>query len=168
MHNRRKHQRGSTLLEFTLIGIPLLFTIISTFEIARGMWIYQTLAFAVKDGAKYASVHGNSCSTSGNSCSITVADMAARIKTSGSGLLPDELSFTLTDSGGSINCATLSACLTNATAWPTAAGGVAGSSISITARYAFVSSLAMFWPGHEPVRFATVNLPASARATIQF
>ena len=156
------------MLEFTLVGIPLIFILISTFEIARGMWIYQTLAFAVKATAKYASVHGNSCAVLGNSCSTTVASMAAKIKDKGVGLLPDETSFTLTDAGGSINCPTLSGCLTNTTAWPTTAGGKPGSNITITARYEFRSALAMFWPGRQAVRFDAVNLPASAYATIQF
>ena len=40
----RNRERGTTLLEFTLVGIPLIFLLISTVEISRGMWQYHTLA----------------------------------------------------------------------------------------------------------------------------
>ena len=48
--NRSRGRTGSTLIEFTLVGIPLIFVLISTFEMARGMWNYQTLAYAVRAG----------------------------------------------------------------------------------------------------------------------
>ena len=34
---------GQSLVEFTLVGIPLIFVLISVFEISRGMWMYHTL-----------------------------------------------------------------------------------------------------------------------------
>src|SRR5882762_5274489 len=58
---RRDRCRGSNILEFTLVGIPLVFILISTFEMARGMWNYHVMAYAVKEGTRYASVHGNNC-----------------------------------------------------------------------------------------------------------
>src|SRR5579871_5563504 len=58
--NRLKRS-GQSLIEFTLVGIPLIFVLISVFEISRGMWIYHTLAYSVKNGVRYASVHGINC-----------------------------------------------------------------------------------------------------------
>src|SRR5690242_13216787 len=49
---------GQSLVEFTFVGIPMIFVLIGTFEISRGMWMYHTLAHAVRDGVRYASVHG--------------------------------------------------------------------------------------------------------------
>ena len=73
MSNRRRRQRGgSTVIEFTLVGIPMIFVFISTFEMARGMWIYHSLAYAVKEATRYASVHGASCTTSPNTCGVTI------------------------------------------------------------------------------------------------
>ena len=46
--------KGSTLLEFTLVGIPVIFVLISTIEMARGMWMYHTLCHAVKEAARFA------------------------------------------------------------------------------------------------------------------
>jgi Flp pilus assembly protein TadG len=46
----RKHQggKGSAIVEFTLVAIPLIFIQISIVEICRGMWDYHSLAQAVK------------------------------------------------------------------------------------------------------------------------
>ena len=60
---RRDRRSGTTLLEFVLVGIPLLFLGISITEMARGMWQYHTLQFATKQAAAYASVHGATCDT---------------------------------------------------------------------------------------------------------
>src|SRR5215471_18790761 len=59
MTGRRNRQRGgSSLIEFTLVGIPIIFVLISTFEMSRGMWLYHTLAYAAREGTRYAIVHG--------------------------------------------------------------------------------------------------------------
>ena len=50
--NRRKRSRGATILEFSLVGIGLIFVILSFFEVSRGMWTYQTLAYAVREGER--------------------------------------------------------------------------------------------------------------------
>ena len=77
MTRRRRGERGgSTLMEFVLVGIPIIFVLISTFEIARGMWAYQTLAYSVKRGLRYAIVHGWNCGQSGNTCNVTVGQIA--------------------------------------------------------------------------------------------
>ena len=55
---RRANWRGNATIEFTLVGIPLVFVLISTIEMARGMWIYHTLAYAVKEGTRYAVARG--------------------------------------------------------------------------------------------------------------
>ena len=47
---RRKSQRGGSLIEFTFVGIPLMFVLISIFEASRGMWTYNLLAHAIKEG----------------------------------------------------------------------------------------------------------------------
>jgi hypothetical protein len=83
-------RRGQTMLEFTLVGIPLMFVLISIFEISRGMWTYHTMAFAVKDGVRFASVHGINCiNTTGsggsdpNNCATTIAVIAQKIRDAG-------------------------------------------------------------------------------------
>lgn len=58
---KRNRQRGEALIEFTMVGIPLLFVWISTAEMARGMWQYHTLQYATKMANAYASTHGATC-----------------------------------------------------------------------------------------------------------
>jgi hypothetical protein len=168
--NRRQ---GNTMLEFTLVGIPLIFVLISVFEVARGMWIYDTLAYAVKEGTRYAILHGENCNVSPNACNITVGDVVGKIRDSGVGLLPSELNVTLlTASGVQTACNPIStSCLTSTTRWPPSLAGddQVGKLITIRATYQFNSALAMFWPGAgNGVRFGAVNLPASSTAAIRF
>ncbi|MCL5742818.1 MAG: pilus assembly protein [Acidobacteria bacterium] len=161
-------RRGSAALEFTLTGVPLIFVLISTFEMARGMWIYHTLAYAVKEGTRYASVHGKNCVTAPNSCSVTLGQVAARIRDNGTGLEPDRLNLTFTTSAGSQSCL-LQDCLASGTVWPDAPGNAAGMDITISALYPFRSFLCLFWPGAGAVNFSDVyNFPASSREKIQF
>ena len=75
------------MIEFTLVGIPMIFLLISIFEISRAMWNYHTLAFAIREATRYAAVHGSGCSTDPhNSCQATVAQVAQRIQDAGIGL----------------------------------------------------------------------------------
>ena len=166
---RRNRRRGSSTLEFTLVGIPIIFVLISTFEMARGMWNYHTIAYAVKEGTRFASVHGIDCSTSPNTCSVTVGQITQKIVDAGIGLPTTQLRLTFTSASGSITCFA-SACLSNGTVWPPSPGNVVGSSIQIDATYPFQSAISMFWPGAGAGvgGFATVNLPASSREAVQF
>jgi hypothetical protein len=79
----------------------MIFLLISTFEMSRAMWIYHTMAYAIKEGTRYAIVHGDDCWNAPNSCGAHVADVAAAIRDAGAGLLPDQLVVTLTPAQGS-------------------------------------------------------------------
>src|SRR2546423_10386853 len=165
---RGKRRAGSSVLEFTLIGIPIFFILISTFEMSRGMWNYHLLPYAVKDGTRFASLHGLNCSTFPNTCSVTVAQITRHILDAGAGLPANDLTLTFTSVGSVITCVATS-CLTDTSIWPPAAGGGVGSNVQIDGTYRFQSALAMFWPGAGAgVRFSSVNFPASSRETIQF
>lgn len=172
MLRRRRGQRGDALIEFTLVGIPLIFVLISIFEISRGMWIYHTLAYAVTEGTRYAIVHGEDCSLAPNSCATTVAGVASTIQYAGVGLLPDQLSLTFTSTAGSVGPCLLKDCLTKAqyaTTWPPPNGNLRGTDVTISATYPFSSAIAMFWPGAGPgIVFPTVTLPATSTERIQF
>ena len=174
MASRTKKSRGNALLEFTLFGIPVIFVLISIFEIARGMWIYHTVAHAVRQGTRFVIVHGQNCATLPNACQKTVAQIAAVIRDAGVGLVPDDLTVTMSNASGttvfnSVGPALLSAHLTNTTPWPAGSGSAPGNDIVITARYPFRSAVALFWPGAgRPIIFPTFNLPATSRDRIQF
>jgi Flp pilus assembly protein TadG len=169
MRRRRSGEYGgSTLLEFTLIGIPMMFILLSTFEVARGMWLYHTLAYAVKNGTRYAIVHGSDCSTSPNSCSVTLGQIAGQIGSTGIGLDPNVLNLTFTPNTGAATTCLLKDCLKNSTTWPPSTANSPGMYVTISATYVFHSALAMFWPGSKATNFATTMFPASSKDIIQF
>ena len=167
MFLRNHKRRGSSTIEFTLVGIPMIFVLVSTFESARGMWMYHTLAYGVKEGTRYASVHGKACATAPNNCSVTVAQVAQRISNSAAGLLPGQLTLTFTSLSGTFSC-TVTNCLANNSLWPPDPGNALGSDIQISGVYPFQSGLAMLWPGAGPgVNFTVANFPASSKETMQ-
>ena len=52
-----------------------MFALISIFEVSRGMWIYHTLAYSVKNGIRYASVHGIDCFNTANNPNDCLVEM---------------------------------------------------------------------------------------------
>ena len=167
--SRRARQKGSSLIEFTLAGIPLIFVMISVVEMSRGMWNYVTLARAVNQTARFASLRGTSCSSGTNSCSVTVGTVASRLATEAIGIPPTDLSATLvTDSGAVTNCQPLTSCTSNATVWPPSSDNGTGKKVTISVSYNFQSALAMFWPGAGSVQFGAITLPASSTQRILF
>ena len=170
MRRRSGGLKGSTLLEFTLVGIPMIFVLISTFEIARGMWLYHTLGFSVKAGTRYASVHGANCAQPPNSCTVRIRDIAAVVQSAGPGLVPDQLNMTFQPQVGSAITCLLPDCLTNDTVWPPSIANSAGMTLRIDGVYPFRSIISMFWPGaggaYRP--YTAVNFPASSTERVQF
>lgn len=163
------------MIEFTFIGIPMLFLLISVFEMARGMWLYHTLAYAIKEGTRFAMVHGHNCDLAPNSCATTVADVARRIQDAGVGLIPGELQLAFESNAGVTSCTLMPGCLANVSRWPpnSLAANAVGLPITIYGNYPFRSAISMFWPGVGNIGsgspgLAYVNFSASSRETIQF
>jgi hypothetical protein len=165
---RRQRQRGSTMLEFTLVGIPMIFVLLSVFEISRIVWSYHTLAAAVAEGARFSIVHGKNCSKAPNDCAATVGDIAGRVKSRGIGLIPSDTTLTFTWKTGTMSCA-MPSCLTNTTVWPPAGANEPGTEIEVKAVYAMKSPMSMFWPSAGTVNpLGNLKLGASSREAIQF
>jgi len=169
----RTNRVGSATLEMTLVGIPIIFVLISIFEMSRGMWVYHTLAYSVKAGTRFAAVHGQDCvtlpPTVTNNCAKTIADVAAVIENAGIGL---DVKFTkLTFTPGGTACyfsQGSSPCSAVTSQWPPDGSNGIGQTIKIDIIVPFNSALAMFWPGTRPVSFALVNLGATSTEVIQF
>ena len=121
MNKTRKNRRrspGQALVEFTLVGIPIIFVLISIFEVSRGMWLYHTLAYSAKVGVRYASVHGINCIGSAvnpklqnpNDCAVkmgpadTQGTVAYVIRQAAVGLDPTKTTITFIDSGIPVTC----------------------------------------------------------------
>lgn len=157
------------LIEFTLVGIPLLLIFISLIEICLAMWSYHTLAYAVREGARYASTKGQGCTYGGNTCSVTVATVAQQIATAGTGLVPGQLNVSLISSAGSITCNPVSSCYSDTAVWPPNSANTPGSIISVAGSYPVQTGLVMmFFPSTGGYQLGSVNLPASSQQVIQF
>lgn len=177
----RIHRRnGSATLEMTLVGIPIIFVLISVFEMARGMWVYQTMAYAIKEGTRFAIVHGKNCDhavNTSNNCQVTVANIAQVISDAAVGLDPQLLQVQMQSTSQTISLDTLHNLLSNNTTFPSGDGGLQTSPLTFSAQYPFLSAISMFWPGAG--RGVSVNnltcsgagtlcFPASSQDTVQF
>jgi hypothetical protein len=163
-----KNERGSAMLEFTLVGVPLIFILICTFELARAMWNYHTVAYAINEATRYAAVRGKGCTYTGNSCSVTVGTVARQIASFGIGLDSGTFNVTLTSGAGDVPCQPLSSCFNNATVWPPKGAADAGMDITIRGSYPFQSALTMFWPGKGALSVGALALPSTSRQVVQF
>ena len=176
MRNRSVSRKASSMLEFTFVGIPLMFILISIFEISRGMWMFNTLAHSVKEGVRMAVVHGNNCVIEPNACSVTTGQICQEMRSQGPGLDPARvIDVTFITETRTITKADLSACLTgtetfpvSATIPPTDVGGAIGRPVEIRAKYRFDSALAFFWTGSRGFVFGRIYLPAIARERVRY
>ena len=109
----RRNRLGQSLVEFTFVGIPLIFVLISIFEVSRGMWMYHTLAYSVKVGVRFASVHGINCvktADNPNDCVVnmgpatTPGTIAYVIRQAAVGLDPTKTTITFNASGTISTC----------------------------------------------------------------
>jgi Flp pilus assembly protein TadG len=169
MTARGKATKGSSLLEFTLVGIPLIFVLISVFDTARGLWTYNTMAYAVREATRYATVHGIGCAAP-RTCQVNIGQITRVLQSAGVGLDPGAVSVTFTTANGAATTNTIANLLTSTTVWPPASANAVEQNITISAVYPFRSVLAMFWPGAGPaVGGARVfNLSASSTQAIRF
>jgi Flp pilus assembly protein TadG len=181
MPKRKRNRIGNATIEFTLVGIPLVFVLISTIEMARGMWIYHTLAYAIKGGTRYTVARGQNNSGSNHA---TYQGVCTAIIKAGAGLLPEDLSLVFRSNLNGTTFVhttppfTAQACLSNSNPWPPAAiDDQPGQTISISGYYPFVSAISMFWPGAGPgmtFQSLTCNgplalcLPAASQDIMQF
>jgi Flp pilus assembly protein TadG len=88
---RRDNQRGSTLVEATLVTIPFFTLILGIIACGYLVFTYDSLAFGAQQGARWASVRG---STSGTPA--TVASVQAFVDGQVPGLVPASLTVQTT------------------------------------------------------------------------
>jgi Flp pilus assembly protein TadG len=167
MRTRLRRNAGVSLLEFALIGPCLLLITLTLFEMCLAMWQYETLAYAVREGARYTATKGQGCNYSGNSCGVTVGSVATQIANAAPGLDPGTMNITLSSSGGSsVTCNPLNSCNSNSTAWPPSSGNTElSSTVTVTGTYPF--NLFFLHPRYY-VGTSSGNLQASSCQLIEF
>jgi Flp pilus assembly protein TadG len=165
-------RRGSAMVDFALTVIPLMFVIISLTWMGIGMWQYHTLAEAVNETARYAALHGADCA--GQTCSITLNEIATTLAGRAIGIPAHQISVTLTSAAQSYSSALLDSYYGNSTAWPSLAGNTAitgassGTNISIKATYQFSSPISMWVPAYGQWQFSAVTLGASSTQPVLY
>ena len=155
------------MLEFTLVAVPLLFVIISTFWMGMGMWQYHTLTEAVNYTARESSVHGAGCA--GQTCATTIGATAQTLAARAIGIPASQLNVTFSSAASSITCNPLTACTSGSSVWPSLAGNTASPTtlITITATYQFSSAISLWYAGNS-VHFNPITLAANISEPIVF
>ena len=169
-----RSRRGSTMVEFTLLGIPGLFICMSVLMTGIDMWQFFTLSYAVAQTARFASVHGATCAQTVptvNTCLITRAQVAAYFESQALALSPASTVLTMTDGSGTITCNPVTACPSSSSDFPATTNNAVGSNIAVTATYPISNPLFMFWPGPHAgsgVSAATYTLGAGSTQEILY
>lgn len=159
------------MVEFAIAGIAAVTLLISTVQLGLVMWNYHTLAHAVHETNRFIASHGRSCSMGGNSCTITVGDIATKLKGYAIGLPASGVTMTLTSqSGTTITCAPLSSCLSSSTQWPPVAhfDNNPGNTTKITGRIGLNPAIIAMWYGTQATAITSVTLPATSQIPIVF
>jgi len=162
------NRRGNTLIEFTLLGIPVIFLTISVFSISIDMWEFHELPHAVEMTARYAATHGQGCTQGTNTCGITVANMVTYFEGQNISLLPSLVNVTFTDGSGSTSCAPLTNCESSSAVFPSAGYNAAGQDVTVYATYTLRNPVAMFWPSSAQSGWQPFTVGATSRQRILF
>jgi hypothetical protein len=141
--------------------LPLFFMLLGGAEVTRAMWLYSTVASAVKSGVRYSIVHGEQCAQVNPNCANSIGDVVKRIQLTGLGLDQDLLELRFSANGVEMTCASLRSCLSNSTTWPPPGKNAPGTTITILGIYPFRS--VMMLAGANPIL-----LSGKASETIQF
>jgi len=183
MRNRnRSRERGNQTLEFTIIGIPLIFLIFSIANMCLSMLTMHTLQEAVEQGARYVATRGSDCSSGTNTCTVTVQQIAGVVTAMASGISASNLKVTLTpaaDTANAITCNPVTTCLSSCSAscnssrtitWPTSTNSdnSPGKDIIVSADVSLTAPMFMYWPGSAPQRISSTSFHAYSRQRLMF
>ena len=164
---------GNTQIEFALCAVFIVFLLISIVDLARGMWIYHTLAEAVRDGTRHAIVRGDRYVdpvTGNRLAGATLADARAVVLRHAAGLDPNQLNLRFESPAGTITCNPATNCPGGSLGqtWPPVGFASAGLEVGIIARYPYNSLVVMYFPGGGGLNFGNYTLGSSSRERIVF
>lgn len=174
----RSQESGTAQIEFALCAVFIVFLLISIFDMARGLWIYHTLAEAVRDGTRYSIVRGEGYANPNTNVRLPgarLADVRDVVLRSAVGLVSDQLDLKFEVYGGgvtlldSITCspASTTSCPWNSN-WPPNGLAAPNLEVGIKANYPYNSLVVMFFPGSQGVQFGKFILGSTARERIVF
>ena len=166
--SKRSGRGGFALIEFTLIGVPLVFLTISIIEVSIAMWQFHSLMYANETTARYAAMHGYGCTQNGNSCTVTVGTLTHMIASQAPSLDTSKLNVTLYSASGNTPCAPITTCFNSTSQFPGSADNAVGNDVKFVASYPIGNPMPMLWPGNGRVDSGTFTLGATTRQRIVF
>jgi hypothetical protein len=139
------------------------------------------MQYAVKTTGSYLSMHGSSCA-SPNTCSVTIANVAAVMKSASIGIPASTLQMTfnaVSSADHKTVTSTISCLLTNATTpadgcdqnnttWLPTGSNTPGSEFEIQALFQWNPAIGMVVPGSAPMHFGSFLLPAYTHQMVLF
>lgn len=140
----RSRQGGNTIIEFSLLAIPILFTTITIISSSIAMWQLHCLAYASEMTANYASLHGATCSQYGNNCTITIGGAASYFAGQALALDQTKVSVSFKDGSGTTVCNPVSTCTSNAAQFPATSYNSIGSDVTVTASYTLKNPITLY------------------------
>lgn len=102
LRHARQSEEGQSLVEFALVLPVLLLLILGLFDVARAVWQENTLAYAAREGTRYAIVHG-SASNDPSSADFT-ADIEAVVRSAAIGVPDVVVTVGYPDTAASVPC----------------------------------------------------------------
>ena len=159
--------RGSVLVEFALVGIPLMLISTATAVVSLDMWQYHTLAYSTQATTRYVSLHGRSCTQDGSSCIVTVGDVARYFIGHALALEASKTNVTLQSASQTITCNPVSTCTGNTVQFPNANDNGLNFDVTVKAYYAITNPTPLVLPGVSAGP-ATFNLFAISRQRITY
>ena len=163
-----RKRKGSSLLEFSLVGVPLVLISVSIVQMSVAMWQFFTLQHTIQTACRYVTTHSRGCTTNGNSCGLTVGSVATMITGQALALDASKLNVSLITASGTQLCNPISTCTSNATQFPSSTANAVNQDVAITATYTVTEPLALFWPGSGLVSGSSMTLGAKTRQRIAF
>jgi hypothetical protein len=154
------------LIEFSLVGLPIIFVIFSVALAAIGMWQFENLEFGTQNATRFVAMHGRTCVQDGSTCVITVGDVASYFESQTFALDAAKAQVTLKSATATITCNPLNSCFGNTTVFPSTQDNGVNFDVSITSVYPVLSPITMFWPGNPSLAGSTFNLFATSRQRI--
>ena len=164
---RDGRRRGSSLIEFTLLGIPVIFLMTSVIAASLDMWQFFTLSYATEITARYAGMHGNTCE-SPNSCTVTLGTVVGFFEKQSIALNSALVVVTFTDGSGTTTCNPITTCAASSATSPNTSYNNVGSNITVAATYKLIDPIAMLWPGSHGVSGGTFLVGATSTLPILY
>jgi Flp pilus assembly protein TadG len=168
MRYPRTGRRGSILIEFTLVAIPLIFVVISVAQMSLLMWRYHTLAEAVKATTRAVSSHGPGCVTY-PACALTIGTVSKQLAAKAVAIPAGSINATFASAASTVTCVPLTACTSSTTVWPSLSGNIVGTTdVTITAYYRTNVPIGMWSPRSGGMMFSPATIAATSRLPVAF